>query len=76
VLVHGAWFDASCWDAVIAEFHDLGASAVAVDLPLNGFDADVALVRNAIEAAGPVRSSSHILTEAASCPRPPVGIPT
>lgn len=31
----------------------LGATAVAVELPLTGFDADVDAVRQAIEAAGP-----------------------
>lgn len=53
VLVHGAWFDRSCWDAVIAELGKLGTQAVAVELPLTGFDADVAVVRQAIAAAGP-----------------------
>ena len=53
VLVHGAWFEASCWDAVIDELGRLGATAVAVELPLTGFDADVAVTRQAIEAAGP-----------------------
>lgn len=53
VLVHGAWFEASCWDAVIDELGRLGTTAVAVELPLTGFDADVAVVRQAIVAAGP-----------------------
>ncbi len=53
VLVHGAWFDASCWDAVIDDVRKLGTTAVAVELPLTGFDADVAAARQAIEAAGP-----------------------
>jgi pimeloyl-ACP methyl ester carboxylesterase len=53
VLVHGAWFEASCWDAVIDELGLLGTTAVAVELPLTGFDADVAVARQAIEAAGP-----------------------
>jgi hypothetical protein len=53
VLVHGGWFGPSCWDAVIAELETLGAAAVAVELPFNGFHADVAVARHAIEAAGP-----------------------
>ncbi|WP_083896207.1 alpha/beta fold hydrolase [Nocardia jiangxiensis] len=53
VLIHGAWFDPSCWDAVIAELGRLGTTAVAVELPFTGFDADVAAAREAIEAAGP-----------------------
>jgi pimeloyl-ACP methyl ester carboxylesterase len=45
--------DASCWDAVIVELGELGSTVVAVGLPLSGFDADVAVVRQAIAAAGP-----------------------
>jgi pimeloyl-ACP methyl ester carboxylesterase len=46
-------FDSTCWDAVIDDLKRLGATAVAVELPLTGFDADVDAVRQAIEAAGP-----------------------
>ena len=53
VLIHGAWFAAKLWEPVIAELAALGASAVAVELPLAGFAADVAAARRAIEAAGP-----------------------
>jgi pimeloyl-ACP methyl ester carboxylesterase len=53
VLIHGAWFGPSFWDPTIAELEQLGTAAVAVDLPLTGFDIDVAVARDAIEAAGP-----------------------
>ncbi|MCU1699204.1 MAG: signal peptide protein [Mycobacterium sp.] len=53
VLIHGAWFTAKLWEPVIAELAVLGASAVAVELPLAGFAADVAAARRAIEAARP-----------------------
>jgi hypothetical protein len=39
VMIRGAWFDSSCWDAVIVELEELGSTVVAVELPLSGFDA-------------------------------------
>ena len=36
---------------VIVELEELGSTVVAVELPLSGFDADVAAARLAIEAA-------------------------
>lgn len=53
VLVHGAWHGAWCWDGVVAELEQRGVRASAVDLPLAGLAADVAVARAAIEAAGP-----------------------
>ena len=53
VLVHGAWHDASCWDGVLAELADRDIEAVAVQLPLAGLAGDVAVARQAIDAAGP-----------------------
>jgi hypothetical protein len=34
-----AWFDSSCWDAVIIELEEMGSTVAAVELPLSGFDA-------------------------------------
>jgi len=53
VLVHGAWHGAWCWDKVVAEL-DRGETANrAVDLPLSGFEEDVAATREVIDEAGP-----------------------
>ncbi|HTT86491.1 MAG TPA: alpha/beta hydrolase [Acidimicrobiales bacterium] len=40
VLVHGAWHGAWCWERVVAGLSDRGTSAVALDLPGHGADAD------------------------------------
>jgi len=72
VLVHGAWHGASCWDRVVDELAGRGVDAVAVELPLTGFDDDVRTARTAIEACGPgvvVVGHSYggfVITEAAA----------
>ena len=48
ILVHGAWADGSCWAKVIPLLADKGMTVTAVQLPLTGFEADVAAVRRAI----------------------------
>jgi pimeloyl-ACP methyl ester carboxylesterase len=48
VLVHGAWADGSSWMKVIPSLIETGLDVVAVQLPLTGFDADVAAVARAI----------------------------
>ncbi len=48
ILVHGAWADGSCWNKVIPLLTEKGMTVTAVQLPLTGFDADVAAVRRAI----------------------------
>jgi pimeloyl-ACP methyl ester carboxylesterase len=53
VFVHGAWHHASCWDRVVEELARLGIESCAVELPLTGLAGDVAVTREAIEAAGP-----------------------
>src|SRR5580692_10980288 len=53
VLVHGAWHGAWCWDRVVAELDRRDVKSTAVELPLSGFEDDVAAAREAIEAAGP-----------------------
>ena len=51
VLVHGAWHGPWCWDAVVRELSDRRTAAVAVELPLTGYQDDVATVRRAIREA-------------------------
>jgi len=53
VLVHGSWHGAWCWDRVVAELRGHGVAVSAVDLPFTRFEDDVAVVREAIRAAGP-----------------------
>jgi pimeloyl-ACP methyl ester carboxylesterase len=53
VLVHGAWHGAWCWAEVVDELDALGVSNEAVELPLTGLVDDAAVVREAIERAGP-----------------------
>ncbi len=51
ILVHGAWADGSCWAKVIPLLVEKGMKVVAVQLPLSGFEADVAATRRAIALA-------------------------
>lgn len=51
ILVHGAWADGSSWSKVIPLLVEQGLTATAVQLPLTGFDADVAAVQRAIALA-------------------------
>lgn len=51
ILVHGAWADGSNWAKVLPLLAQKGLTATAVQLPLTGFDADVAAVRRAIARA-------------------------
>ena len=51
ILVHGAWGDGSNWAKVIPLLAEKGLAVTAVQLPLTGFEADVAAVRRAIALA-------------------------
>jgi pimeloyl-ACP methyl ester carboxylesterase len=51
ILVHGAWGDGSNWAKVIPLLAEKGLAVMAVQLPLTGFEADVAAVRRAIALA-------------------------
>lgn len=51
ILVHGAWADGSSWTKVVPLLAAKGLTVTAVQLPLTGFDADVATVRRAIAIA-------------------------
>jgi len=52
ILVHGAWGDGSNWAKVIPLLVNKGLAVTAVQLPLTGFEEDVAAVRRAIALAG------------------------
>lgn len=55
VLVHGLWADGSCWSETITELQKLGHKPVAVQLPLESLDDDVAAVRRTLSTIdGPV----------------------
>ncbi|HEY0332110.1 MAG TPA: alpha/beta hydrolase [Stenotrophomonas sp.] len=75
VLVHGAFADASSWDAVAAKLRMRGVSAVTVDNPLTSLADDVAATRRAIAAApGKVVLVGHswggtVITEAGNDPK-------
>jgi pimeloyl-ACP methyl ester carboxylesterase len=74
VLVHGAWADASSWNAVIPLLEAQGLKVVAVQAPLTSLADDVGAVRRAIERqGGPVLLVGHswggvIITEAGRHP--------
>lgn len=53
VLVHGAWHGSWAWDGVVGALQAMDVATDAVELPLSGFDDDVAAARATIEAAGP-----------------------
>jgi hypothetical protein len=53
VLVHGAWHGAWCWDDVLAELHERGVEAGAIELPLTSHRDNVEVAAAAIAAAGP-----------------------
>lgn len=56
VLVHGAWHDGRCWDALIDELEHRGRRATAVDLPAEdpeaGIDEYTAAVVEAVDGEG------------------------
>ncbi|NMN07584.1 MULTISPECIES: alpha/beta hydrolase [Novosphingobium] len=51
ILVHGAWADGSSWAKVIPLLAAKEMTVTAVQLPLTGFDDDVAAVTRAIDLA-------------------------
>jgi pimeloyl-ACP methyl ester carboxylesterase len=60
VLVHGMWFDASSWSRVIPILQDAGHKVIAVELPLQSVENDVATVKRAIDLiGGPVILVAH-----------------
>lgn len=75
ILVHGAFADASSWDAVARRLRQAGVPVVAVDNPLSSLQADVHAAREAIAAApGKVVLVGHswggtVITEAGADPK-------
>ena len=75
VLVHGAFADASSWNAVAERLRRMGVPVVAVDNPLTSLGDDVAATRRAIAGApGKVVLVGHswggtVITEAGSDPK-------
>ncbi|MEU8899402.1 alpha/beta hydrolase [Nocardia sp. NPDC048505] len=60
VLVHGAFADATSWDAVAAELRGRGYTVVTVDNPLRGPRNDAAAVQRVLDTiAGPVVLVGH-----------------
>lgn len=52
ILVHGIWVDGSVWSKVIPTLLEAGHKVVAVQLPLNSLDEDVAITKRAISLLG------------------------
>jgi pimeloyl-ACP methyl ester carboxylesterase len=62
VLVHGAGHGGWCWFLVADRLRRAGLRVEAPDLPLTGLEADIQVVRDAIDAArglGPVTVAAH-----------------
>jgi pimeloyl-ACP methyl ester carboxylesterase len=60
VLVHGAFADASGWDAVIRILQAKGYDVTAVQNPLNSYAADIETTKRVIDAqAGPTVVAAH-----------------
>jgi pimeloyl-ACP methyl ester carboxylesterase len=74
VLVHGAFANASGWDAVIRILQKKGYAVSAVENPLSSYDADVETTKRLIDAQkGPTVVVAHsyggaVMTAAASSP--------
>jgi pimeloyl-ACP methyl ester carboxylesterase len=60
VLVHGAWADGSCWNAVIEELQADGYHVAAPQFPMNSLAADVARLRQVLAVQdGPTIIVAH-----------------
>src|SRR5262245_6542848 len=79
-LVHGAFADASCWNAVIERLQQQGYTVVAPPNPLRGLTADSAYVASVLkQLAGPVLAVGHsyggaVITNAAAVAPNVVGL--
>lgn len=71
VLVHGAWADASSWNAVVQRLADRGYTSIAPANPLRGLQYDAAYLSSVIASiSGPVVLVGHsyggmVMTDAA-----------
>ena len=60
VLVHGAWADGSCWDAVIADLQGKGYKVTAPQFPETSTEDDVARLRQVLARQdGPTVLAGH-----------------
>lgn len=60
VLVHGAWADGSCWDAVTEQLQANGHQVTAPQFALNALDGDVARLRQVlVRQSGPTLLVGH-----------------
>jgi pimeloyl-ACP methyl ester carboxylesterase len=59
VLVHGAWADSSCWNAVIAQLQVRGFSVYAPPNPLRGLASDASIGSFLKAVSGPVILVGH-----------------
>jgi pimeloyl-ACP methyl ester carboxylesterase len=60
VLVHGAWADGSCWDAVIERLQADGYNVIAPQFPESSLAADVARLRQVLDRQdGPTLLAGH-----------------
>src|SRR5262245_11207637 len=60
VLVHGAWADASSWDAVIPRLQSEGYPVLAAPNPLRGLSVDVPYIASILASIqGPIILVAH-----------------
>jgi pimeloyl-ACP methyl ester carboxylesterase len=60
VLVHGAWADGSCWDAVVRDLQGMGYKVTAPQFPESSTEADVARLRQVLARQdGPTVVAGH-----------------
>ena len=60
VLVHGAWADGSCWDAVVRDLQGKGYKVTAPQFPETSTEADVARLRQVLARQdGPTVVAGH-----------------
>jgi pimeloyl-ACP methyl ester carboxylesterase len=60
VLVHGAWADGSCWDAVTRDLQGKGYKVTAPQFPETSTEADVARLRQVLARQdGPTVVAGH-----------------
>jgi pimeloyl-ACP methyl ester carboxylesterase len=60
VLVHGAWADGSCWDAVVRDLQSKGYKVTAPQFPESSTEADVARLRQVLSRQdGPTVVAGH-----------------
>lgn len=48
ILVHGAWFDGSCWNEVMSRLQSRGVNVLAIRLPMQSLAGDVAVLQRVL----------------------------